>query len=143
MKEPSSHKTSISIQTRWMNYQNKNLWHICFDYNCNLYRPILCWESINVTHWRFDFFQFFLWEQPLNVKTFYILHFSTGQLSEAQEKAKIKTSHHFPIQPLEVTLPKQKLEIFRRCQIDGNNISIQNYMVSKGSWKWFNVKNHF
>ena len=44
-----------------------------------------------------------------------ILHFSTGQLSEAQEQAKIKTSHHFPI------------------PIDGIKISIQNYMVSKGS----------
>ena len=56
------------------------------------------------------------------------LHFSTCQLSEAQEKAKIKTSHHFPIQTLEITLPKQKLEIFRRCQINGIKILIQNYM---------------
>ena len=38
-------------------------------------------------------------------------------------------SHHFPIQTLEVTLLKQKLEIFRRCQIDGIEILIQNYMV--------------
>ena len=48
-----------------------------------------------------------------SILNLHILHFSTGQLSEAQEKAKIKTSHHFPIQPLEATLPKQKLEIFR------------------------------
>ena len=56
-----------------------------------------------------------------------LFHFSTGQLSEAQEKAKNKTSHHFPIQPLEVTLPKQKLEIFRRCQIDGIEIDSELY----------------
>ena len=60
------------------------------------------------------------------------MHFSIGQLSEAQEQAKIKTSHPFPIQPLEVTLPKQKLEIFRRCQIDGIEIWLRTIWFRKG-----------
>ena len=38
-------------------------------------------------------------------------------------------SHHFPIKTLEVTLPKQKLDIFRRCQIYGIKILIQNYIT--------------
>ena len=31
-------------------------------------------------------------------------------------------------QPLEITLPNKMLDIFRRCQIDGVAISVQNYM---------------
>ena len=40
----------------------------------------------------------------------------------------MKTSQDLVFQILEVTLPKQKLKIFRRCQIDSIKISIQNYI---------------
>ena len=49
------------------------------------------------------------------------LNFSTSQLSEAQEKAKIKTSQGLVFQILEVTLPKQMLKIFKRCQTMASN----------------------
>ena len=61
------------------------------------------------------------------------LNFSTSQRSEAQEKAKIKTSPALGFPTLEVTLPKLKLKIFRRCQIERIKISVQNYIVSEGS----------
>ena len=77
------------------------------------------------------------------VHLYYRLNFSTSQFSEAQEKTNIKTSQALGFLTLEVTLPKQKPKIFRRCQIDGIKIPVQNYIVSEGSWKLFNAKNDF
>ena len=56
-----------------------------------------------------EFFKFF----SLNI-TSLRLNFRTSQLSEAQEKANIKTPQAVGFPTVEVTLPKQKLKIFRR-----------------------------
>ena len=60
------------------------------------------------------------------------LNFSKSQLSEAQEKAKIKTSQGLVFQILEVTLPKQKLKIFKRCQTMASNFRFRTITFQKG-----------
>ena len=71
------------------------------------------------------------------------LNFSISQLSEAQEKAKIKTSQGLVFQILEVTLPKTKAKNLQKVPNGGIELSVQNYNVSEGSLKLFNAQNHF
>ena len=46
------------------------------------------------------------------------------------------------LQPLEITLPKQKLQFFTRRQIYGREISVQNYVVSERLWKLLYAKKY-
>ena len=66
----------------------------------------------------------------------YSLHFNVNIFIELMfllsNKQKIKTLHKFHIITLEVTLQKKILNCFRRCQSDGIEISVQNYMDWEG-----------
>ena len=68
------------------------------------------------------------------------LNFSTSQLSEAQEKAKNKTSQSLVFQILEVTLPKQKLKIFKRCQTTVSKFRFRAITFQKGHWNYLKHK---
>ena len=77
------------------------------------------------------------------------MNFSTSQLSEAQERAKIKTLQGLVFQILEVTLPKQKIKIFKRCQMTALKFRFRTITFQKGHWNYlmhkitFNGANFF